>query len=65
MIPDANIEDAKIKKGDLIKWRTCASYGIVMDDSYSMMIQVFWLGDSEPEKTTWEQRRSIEVVNES
>ena len=65
MIPDANIEDAKINKGDLIKWRTWASFGIVMDDSYSMMIQVFWLDDSEPEKTTWEQRRSIEVVNES
>jgi hypothetical protein len=66
MIPDANTEDAKIKKGDLVKWRACSSYGIVMDDSYSQMIQVFWFAEfSGPEKTTWEQRMNVELINES
>ena len=66
MIPDANIEDAKIKKGDLVKWRTWITYGIVLDDSYSQMVQIFWLSESEPEQqVTWEQRVSVEVINAS
>ena len=67
MNPDINIESANIKNGDLVKWRTWVTYGIVMDDSYSQMVQIFWLSghDSEPEKTTWEQRVSVEVISES
>ena len=65
MNPDINIEDAKIKNGDLVKWRTWVTYGIVMDDSYSQMVQIFWLSESEPEQVTWEQRVSVEVINAS
>ena len=43
----------KMKKGDLIKWRTCSSYGIVMDDSYSQMIQVFWFACSGSTNRQW------------
>ena len=49
MNPDINIEYAKIKKGDLVKWRTWITYGIVLDDSYSRVVQIFWLDDREPE----------------
>ena len=65
MNPDINIEDAKIKKGDLVKWRTWITYGIVLDDSYSRVVQIFWLDARGPDKVTWEQRVSVEVISAS
>jgi len=65
MNPDINIESANIKNGDLVKWRTWITYGIVMDDSYSRVVQIFWLDAREPDKVTWEQRVSVEVISAS
>ena len=64
MNPDINIEYAKIKKGDLVKWRTWITYGIVID-ALSHTVKIFWLDDREPEQVTWEQRTSVEVISAS
>ena len=64
MNPNINIESYNIKKGDLVKWRTWITYGIVID-TLRHTVKIFWLDDSEPEQVTWEQRVSVEVINAS
>ena len=65
MNPNINIESYNIKKGDLVKWRTWITYGIVIDDFNRHTVKIFWLSESEPEQVTWEQRVSVEVINAS
>ena len=65
MNPNINIESYNIKKGDLVKWRTWVTYGIVIDDFNRHTVKIFWLSESEPEQVTWEQRVSVEVINAS
>ena len=64
MNPNINIESYNIKKGDLVKWRTWITYGIVID-ALNHTVKIFWLSESEPEQVTWEQRVSVEVINAS
>ena len=64
MNPNINIESYNIKKGDLVKWRTLITYGIVID-ALNHTVKIFWLSESEPEQVTWEQRVSVEVINAS
>ena len=65
MNPNINIESANIKNGDLVKWRTWVTYGIVIDDFNKHTVKIFWLSESEPEQVTWEQRTNVEVISES
>ena len=65
MNPNINIESANIKNGDLVKWRTWVTYGIVIDDFNKHTVKIFWLSESEPEQVTWEQRMNIELINAS
>ena len=65
MNPNINIESANIKNGDLVKWRTWVTYGIVIDDFNKHTVKIFWLSESEPEQVTWEQRMNIEVISAS
>ena len=65
MNPNINIESYNIKNGDLVKWRTWVTYGIVIDDFNKHTVKIFWLSESEPEQVTWEQRVSVEVINAS
>ena len=65
MNPNINIESANIKNGDLVKWRTWVTYGIVIDDFNKHTVKIFWLSESEPEQVTWEQRVSVEVISAS
>ena len=65
MNPNINIESANIKNGDLVKWRTWVTYGIVIDDFNKHTVKIFWLSESEPEQVTWEQRMNIELISAS
>jgi hypothetical protein len=65
MNPNINIESANIKNGDLVKWRTWVTYGIVIDDFNKHTVKIFWLSESEPDQVTWEQRMNIELISES
>jgi len=65
MNPNINIESANIKNGDLVKWRTWITYGIVIDDFNKHTVKIFWLSESEPDQVTWEQRMNIEVISAS
>ena len=65
MNPNINIESANIKNGDLVKWRTWVTYGIVIDDFTKHPVKIFWLSESEPDQVTWEQRMNIEVISAS
>ena len=65
MNPNINIESANIKNGDLVKWRTWVTYGIVIDDFNKHTVKIFWLSESEPDQVTWEQRMNIELINAS
>ena len=65
MNPNINIESYNIKIGDLVKWRTWITYGIVIDDFNKHTVKIFWLSESEPEQVTWEQRTNVEVISES
>ena len=65
MNPNINIESYNIKNGDLVKWRTWVTYGIVIDDFNKHTVKIFWLSESEPEQVTWEQRVSVEMISES
>jgi len=65
MNPNINIESANIKNGDLVKWRTWVTYGIVIDDFNKHTVKIFWLSESEPDQVTWEQRMNIEVISAS
>ena len=65
MNPNINIESYNIKNGDLVKWRTWVTYGIVIDDFNKHTVKIFWLSESEPEQVTWEQRMNIELINAS
>jgi|TARA_R100000750_G_C2255849_1_gene61904 hypothetical protein len=65
MNPNINAESKNIKNGDLVKWRTWITYGIVIDDFNSHTVKIFWLSENEPEQVTWEQRTNVEVISES
>ena len=65
MNPNINIESANIKNGDLVKWRTWVTYGIVIDDFNKHTVKIFWLSESEPDQVTWEQRMNIELISAS
>ena len=65
MNPNINIESANIKNGDLVKWRTWITYGIVIDDFNKHTVKIFWLSENEPEQVTWEQRMNIELISAS